>query len=198
MINVEDPIAVMAQRMWTSALQLRGREFCYILNDAVREDTPVLAPTLGKVARAINQLCVTAGRETAAVHPPDFVCYRGAGFDDAYRSFFVAGRRFRQPAYLATSFSREIALRFLRRSTMAAKVLWLIRIDPQHKCAHVNLVQKSNVDGEEEYLFAPYSAFTVISAKWGAGTDEDPHVVELLAAPDNKAEPEDLELAPWS
>jgi hypothetical protein len=37
----------MAQRMWTSALQLRGREFCFILNDAVREDTPAMAGTLG-------------------------------------------------------------------------------------------------------------------------------------------------------
>ena len=196
--NPGDPIDVMAQRMWTSALQLRGREFCFMLNDAVRDDAPALAGTLGKIARAINQLCVTADRQTAAVHPPDFVCYRGAGFDEAYRSFFVAGRRFRQPAYLATSFSREVALRFLRRSTMAAKVLWVMRIDPQRKCAHVNLVQKSNVPGEEEYLFAPYSAFTVISTKWGSGTDEDPHVIELCAAPDNKAEPENLPLAPWA
>jgi hypothetical protein len=68
----------------------------------------------GKVSRAINQLCVTAGRGTVAVHPPDFVCYRGAGFDDAYRSFFVAGREFRQPAYLATSFSLDVANQFLR------------------------------------------------------------------------------------
>ena len=37
----------MAQRMWTSALQLRGREFCFILNDTVREDTPAMAGTLG-------------------------------------------------------------------------------------------------------------------------------------------------------
>jgi hypothetical protein len=196
MTNRDDPIAVMAQRMWTSALQLRGREFCFILNDAVREDAPALAGTMGKIARSINQLCVTAGCET--VHPPDFVCYRGGGFDDAYRSFFVPGRAFRQPAYLATSFSRDVALVFLRRSTMPVKVLWLIRIDPERKCVHVNLVQKSNVAGEQEYLFAPYSVFKVIEVKWGAGTDEDPYIVELIAAPDNKAEPEDLESAPWS
>ena len=42
---------------------------------------------------------------------------------------------------------------------------------------------------EQEYLFAPYSAFTVLSAKWNAGTTADPHVVELLAAHDNKTEP---------
>ena len=49
-----------------------------------------------------------------------------------------------------------------------------------------------------QYLFAPYSAFTVVSATWNLGTSLDPHVIELHAAVDNKEEPEDLPLAPWS
>ena len=49
-----------------------------------------------------------------------------------------------------------------------------------------------------QYLFAPYSAFTVVSAAWNLGTSLDPHVIELEAAVDNKEEPEDLPLAPWS
>ena len=94
-----------------------------------------------------------------------------------------------------------------------------MRIDPVRKCAHVNLVKKTNVEGEEEvrqtrldvsasvsltlnarpqYLFAPYSAFTVVSAAWNLGTSLDPHVIELEAAVGNKEEPEDLPLAPWS
>ena len=77
-------------------------------------------------------------------------------------------------------------------------ILFEVRIDPVRKCAHVNLVQKSNVPGESEYLFAPYSAFTVLSARWHAGTAAAPHEIELLAAVDNKAEREDLPLAPWS
>ena len=77
-------------------------------------------------------------------------------------------------------------------------MLWRVRIDPDRKCLHVNLVKKTNVAGEEEYLFAPYSAFTVLSAEWNTGTDNDPHVIELVAAVDNKAEPEDLPLAPWA
>ena len=32
----------------------------------------------------------------------------------------------------------------------------------------------------------------------GAGTTAEPHEIELLAAVDNKAEPEALPLAPWS
>ena len=91
----------------------------------------------------------------------------------------------------------------MRRSALRSKVRWIIRVDPARKCLHVNLLTKRvpGVPDEQEYLFAPYSAFQVISAAWNAGTDEDPHVIELLAAVDNKqAElwPEDLLLAPWS
>ena len=97
---------------------------------------------------------------------------------------------------------------------------WQVRIDPTRKCVHVNLVKKSNVPGEEEYLFAPCetaiarsdtafvsltlrrinadSAFTVLSTSWNAGTTAAPHEIELLAAADNREEPEDLPLAPWS
>ena len=83
---------------------------------------------------------------------------------------------------------------------MPSKVRWTIRIDPDRKCLHVNLITKTvpGLPDEKEYLFAPYSAFTVLSARWRAGTTAEPHEIELLAAVDNKAEPEDLPLAPWS
>ena len=113
-------------------------------------------------------------------------------------TFFVKGRKYRQPAYLATSFSEAVARRFIAMRGGTDCVLWRVRIDSVRKCVHVNLVKNSNVPGEEEYLFAPYSVFTVLSATWNAGTAAAPHEIELLAAVDNKAEPEDLPLAPWS
>ena len=110
-------------------LQLRGREFCYILNAAVRDDAADLIGPLAGLTRAINRLCVTAGvTGHTAVHPPGNVCFRGGGFDDRYRSFFVAGRQFRQPAYLATSFSQATADGFMARSTMLSKARWLVRV----------------------------------------------------------------------
>ena len=65
---------------------------------------------------------------------------------------------------------------------------------------HVNLVTKRvpGLPDEQEYLFAPYSAFTVLSARWNAGTVAAPHEIELLAAVDNREAPEVLPLAPWS
>ena len=68
------------------------------------------------------------------------------------------------------------------------------------KINHVNLVKKTvtGLPDEQEYLFAAYSAFTVRSAAWRAGTVADPHRIDLDAAVDNKDEPLDLQLAPWS
>ena len=150
------------------------------------------------VARAINRLCVNDPPRPP--FPPNNVCFRGGGFDDRYRSFFVTPRQFRQPAFLATSFVRAKADEFMVRADSAVKVRWLIRIDPQRRCVHVNLVTKRvpGLEDEKEYLFAPYSAFTVLRSEWNVGTTADPHVIELLAAVDNKGAPEDLPLAPWS
>eukprot|EP01045_Picozoa_sp_COSAG04_P000430 COSAG04_NODE_10_length_43369_cov_4.059025_10_plen_154_part_00 len=152
--------------------------------------------------RAINELCVSVPPRPP--FPACNECYRGGGFDDRYRSFFVANRKFRQPAYLAASFSSDVAKQFMARSDAATKVRWIIQLDPELMCSHVSLVTR-RVEGlpdEEEYLFAPYSVFTVVSASWAwdvaEGTDDSPHVIVLRAAPDNKAEPEDLPLAPWS
>ena len=93
-----DQIPEAAQRMWTSALTLRGREFCFILNAAVRSDDEDQADPTAGLTRAINQLCVTAGSSSSrAVHPPGNVCYRGGGFDMQYRGFYTAGKAFRQP-----------------------------------------------------------------------------------------------------
>jgi hypothetical protein len=196
-----DSLPDAVQRMWTSLRQLRGREFCSVLNDIVRGDDPETIKPAAALARAITQLCVTPnGQQPQPPFPPGFVCYRGGGFDDQYRCFFVPGREFRQPAFLATSFRESTADLFMSRSTMPTKVKWLVRIDPDLKCRHVNLVTKRapGVPDEREYLFAPYSVFTVLNVTWREGTDADPHLIELQAAPDNIGPSEKLPLAPWS
>ncbi len=81
-------------------------------------------------------------------------------------------------------------------------VLWIIELDPMHRCNHVNLVTATHMPGEFEFLFSAYSAFEVVRAKWSP-TPQDkaqPHEITLRAAPDNKDAlfPEDLPLAPWN
>ena len=148
------------------------------------------------LTRAINALCV--GGENV-LQPTDCCCFRGGGFDQQFAGFFCPGREFRQPAFLASSFRREVADMFIRRSDLPSRVLWRIYIDPVEQCRHVNLVQKRvpGLANEHEYLFAPYSAFRVVAAHWRAGTAHEPHEIELLAAVDNIGPSEDLPLAPW-
>eukprot|EP00567_Pseudictyota_dubia_P005600 CAMPEP_0197441764 /NCGR_PEP_ID=MMETSP1175-20131217/7953_1 /TAXON_ID=1003142 /ORGANISM="Triceratium dubium, Strain CCMP147" /LENGTH=407 /DNA_ID=CAMNT_0042972095 /DNA_START=498 /DNA_END=1721 /DNA_ORIENTATION=+ len=195
-----DSTVEAVQRMWTSYRDLRGKEFCAILNGAVRDDHKDHVAPVAALTRAINKLCVKEGRMPQPPFPDGDVCYRGGGFNDSYRDFFVPGHEFRQPAFLATSFLESTADNFMYRSTMPAKVKWLIHLDPLRKCIHVNLVRRRvpNLPDEKEYLFAPYSVFTVRSAQWNNGTNADPHIIELEAAHDNKEHSEELPLAPWS
>ena len=69
--NMDDPIAEMIQRMWTSALRLRGHEFCFLLNRAVRGDDSLADPTAA-LSRGINKLCVS--RAARPPFPPSNVC----------------------------------------------------------------------------------------------------------------------------
>ena len=114
--------------------------------------------------------------------------------------FFVEGKAFRQQTYLATSFRKDVAERFLHANSDRglSAVLWEVRIDRDRLCHHVNYLRHSTVANEEEYLFAPYSAFMVREVIWRSGAPDDPHTVVLSAAVDNLAEPEDLPLAPCS
>eukprot|EP00966_Prymnesium_polylepis_P197326 4572917-Prymnesium_polylepis.1 len=93
------------------------------------------------------------------------------------------------------------------------RVKWVIHYDPlgnpthedydeRRRCKHVNLISNSHVmddqgrPREAEYLFAPYSVFTVRSVQWGSG-DRPKHEIDLEPVPDNLLEDNDLPLAPW-
>ena len=136
----DDQVAERVQRMWSSTLQLRGRELCSVLNYAARVDTPQFAEPLVVLVRAINLLCVTVGRTPCDLPA---VCFRGGGFDEQHRAWYTAhiGQKMRQPSFVATSASRAVADGFMARSDRQSKVRWLIRFDPAG-CVHVNLVTR--------------------------------------------------------
>jgi hypothetical protein len=112
-------VARVAQRLWTSDARYGGegvaaadrRELCSLLNAALRADDPELLAAAMPLIRAINALCVVRGaRDEARLRfPPAGCCLRGGGLPDAHRSFFVPGRKYRIPGFLATSFDREAA-----------------------------------------------------------------------------------------
>ena len=110
------------------------------------------------------------------------------------------------PGFLATSFSQFKAREFIfNEATAYAKpgVLWKVHVDPagaqdpSRRCKNVNFVRHSMVAGEQEYLFAAYSVFTIRKVTWSADPTSTPHLIELDAALDNALCSEDLPLAPW-
>ena len=137
-------------------------------------------------------------------------CWRGGGFMDnaVTRDFYVPGRDYRVAQFLPTSFERPVAERFIDRVQLNgpgpanAYVLWKVRLDPDLGCDHVNLVTATHVPGESEFLFAAFSAFTVVVVNWSP-TPQDratPHEITIRAAVDNRNDPrfpETLALAPW-
>ncbi len=191
------------QRLWTSAVLLRGREFCSILNEAIRVDDPKISANVVSIVRGINCLSVTRGLKSMDVQwPVDFKLYRGGGLPNQHQSFFSVGKRYRVPMYLATSTDWALCQRtFCYREHSInghPPVLFIVQINPQYRCMHVNYITRRNCGEEREFLFVPYSVFEVMQVEWKqAPTWQSPHIVCLNAMSDNMLYPEDLPLAPW-
>jgi hypothetical protein len=202
------------------------KELSSLINSALRSDKPGLAAATADVVRAINTLCVTRFQgpdifpvewletvEGLVKWKSDGITYRGGSFDSACKDFFKVGKQYRVPGFLATSFSEKTAVHFRDTIAQAApgdsRILWIIHGEPNaaqdadKRCKHANFVKNSHIadpDGtprESEFLYAPYSVFTVLQTQWGSGGS--PHTVHLSAEIDNAAEwvPAFLPLAPW-
>jgi hypothetical protein len=191
-----------AQAMWTSGESFKivkqGNMIYSMMNEAIRLDCMDLMAPLGILTRAINKLCLYK----VEVFPSKGLCFRGGGMMRCHRDFFVESKTYRVPGFLATSFSEEIANIFMSNAAARGEepILWTVRLDwrgatnPQHRCLHVNLL----AGDEQEFLFVPYSTFTVEDVQWSRRpTKEKPHRVTIFAANDNRAAPEDLPVAPW-
>jgi len=201
---------VTAELLWTSDLKFEGvgdehnKELCSLLNAAIRSDEEELMPSAAGLARSINTLCVVRCAGADRAFPEGGITFRGTGFDNRYRDFFEPNKKYRVPGFLATSFSEATARRFVYTNGTALDrpaVLWVVHVDPRgrddvaHRCKHVNFIEHALVPGEQEYLFTAYSVFTVRSCVWAEG--DELSRIEVDAALDNVAEPEDLPLAPW-
>jgi hypothetical protein len=103
--------------------------------------------------------------------------------------------------YLATSDQKINCLKtFCRRAEVMGQppVLYIFKVDKDFGCVHVNYVDRTNCVGEREFLFVPYSVFTVESVEWEANPKwTKPHVITLKVAIDNTHHSENLPLSPW-
>ena len=198
--------------MWTSSKKHRvasNMEFCSVLNAVIRADIAEEIEAAAIIFRSINNRRVQRkdGAPDISVqsYPPKGETWRGGGFRQQHRAFFesMKGRKYRVPGFLATSDKRDIAAGFAyRASNDHPCAIWRIKFDrrgkdnPKYRVRHMTFVSKTLIEGENEYLFAPYSVFTLVSVKWRAGLI-NPHQFTIQAARDNKEEDECLPLSPW-
>ena len=138
----------------------------------IRSDNAEAAPHIAVIVRAVNTLLISRRKDLQFVQfPRDGVTYRGGGLPHNHKAFFQCGTKYRVPGFLATSFSQQVADRFMLWADQRGEncVLWIIHVDPEgehlasKRCLHVNYVEHRalGVPLEEEYLFAPYAPFTV-------------------------------------
>ena len=132
-------IQVAATRIWTSTQKLQGAgvdkslnvEFCSLVNRALRDDDAHVMPHLVVIVRAINALCIVR-RETASLKfPPNSESHRGGALPLQHHAFFTAGKKYRVPMYLATSFSEDKAYEFWY--PLGALILSIPRFPAAHR-----------------------------------------------------------------
>ena len=127
----------------------------------------------------LNFFCVTHRSEdaTSVRWPTEHVTFRGTAMPRIHRTFFQAGKKYRAPMFVATSFDKDTAVRtFLMRldpptaeqsPPFQEATLWRFHLDgattESQRCKHVNYIDRTDgtVHGEDEFLFSPYSVFTV-------------------------------------
>jgi len=178
-----DHLSSAGMYLWTSALRLPDdNEFCSVLNESLRIDD------CEEVAHAVV-VCRTIMSNIAPFQiPSSGCCWRGAGFDNRYKEFFVQGKRFRVPGVFSASKRESMARRYMNRvHPEHARVLFKIFFDePQH----LGNVQhfKNSFSGKKsvhEYLFAPYSCFIVPAPPQWSSDPSEPHCITLTM--DNRA-----------
>ena len=208
----------IAVRFWTSADTFGSREFCSLLNEALRSDAADAIAHAAAITHALNAFCVSRRSGGSRVRwPPKHLTYRGTAMPRDKREFFTVGKKYRAPMFVATSFSEKVAVNFLKRldpptdhqtPPLQEPTLWRFHLDgnlpERERCMQANFIDRTDgtVRGEDEFLFAPYSVFTVRAVSWHAkplvnGYVKRRHFIDIDVASDNSSEPDDLPLAPW-
>ena len=102
-------------------------------------------------------------------------------------------RQYRTKMFLATSFNPQVADDFLNdprnNQPGRVKVRFIIRYDDNRRCMHVNYIEASHSEApipEDEFLFAPYSAFTVQQIQPPTPGVIDYYQITILAAHENR------------
>ena len=207
---MQQNVNAVAEYLWTSGKKdtvVDEMELCNVLNAVIRDDIEEEIQDAIIIFRSINSRCVTRTNGTCdeQSYPPNGDTWRGSGFRRQFQAFFerMVGEKYRVPGFLATSSKRETALAFAFDTDADHPcAMWHVMFDKrglqqvEYRCRHVTFVSNASLEGESEYLFAPYSVFTLESVRWSTELRK-PHEFTILSAVDNQEEDENLPLTPW-
>lgn len=198
-------VGAVAEYLWTSEQShnvFRHRELSSVLNAVIRDDVEEEIEAAAIIFRSINSRRV---ERKSSVYPPKGETWRGTKFKKRFKPFYedMIERKYRVPGFLATSCKKAIAAGFgYNKNNTHPYAMWHVMFDvrgevqPEFRVKHMTFVSKTLIPGEGEYLFAPYSVFSVVSVRWSDQLNR-PHLLTIMPACDNKQEDEDLPLAPW-
>eukprot|EP00927_Polykrikos_kofoidii_P048971 TRINITY_DN43126_c0_g1_i1.p1 TRINITY_DN43126_c0_g1~~TRINITY_DN43126_c0_g1_i1.p1 ORF type:complete len:422 (-),score=42.84 TRINITY_DN43126_c0_g1_i1:59-1201(-) len=211
---LSDPSWVAA-RCWTSPqrAKLVNKEWCGMLQDALRQDSRSCMEPLVKLFATLNEYCVVPRSPTAASRivpwPEDNLLYRGGRLPRRHAAWFVQAidekTVFRARGAVPTTAVKSTAITFMIGNSYpleAKQALWIYSLDPVQKCMHVNCLEPTTVCAgarEIEFLFAPYSAFQATRMEW----KEEHCIIHLNVIPSNTAVkdggtvPDKAPLSPW-
>jgi len=212
-----DKLAVL---LWSATERSTDdREFCSYLNQCLRADKDPPLRHAAVFACQLNKSLVGnfGGRAKAAgldkgtwpcgpdaefgISTKANATWRGTALPSKHLGFFTVGQQFRTNMFLATSFDRDVAERFMTmqysENPQDGRALWEFQFEEKN-CCHVNFIgDGSAVQDEKEFLLTPYTALKVKSFEPSPDLEVQPHRIVVSVAPDNKVPREDLPLAPW-
>lgn len=193
-----------ASHIWTRSDYLEIPEqghlaVFHMINRALWDDDEELLREAMPLIRGINRRC-TENRGGPMPEIPECT-YRCGSMPPKHIEFFErqakSGEPFRFKPFFATSSSKQSAASFLARVEKPnLSAFWHVKYN-ECGCFHVNdFSVHSAYPDEKEFLFPPYSAFTV--ERVAKMADPEGYRIELRAVLDNQKVAEDLPLAPWS
>jgi len=195
-----------AQIFWTSSVQVSfcndNREFCWLVNWAIRTDEIQLIKLLQPFCVSLNRYCIPRPAGLNPLPTPPVTLYRGIGVPDDHahlRAFFTQGKVFKVDSFVASTPQVTVATDFLRKAVGSGRQPLMFVIDLQGGCTHVSCLQLSVHPHEIEWLFTIYAPFMVMNADWRDNpTAANPHTIQLMKIHHlNHKLPPNLALAPW-
>jgi len=217
-------------RCWTCAQKdpVMRREWCGLLQEGTRLDAPELFPSLAKIWMTMNYFCVAQRRKG---EPPkqipwpmkdnpqtgevQWTLFRGSRISLQALQWYEQAIRertiYRAPMAIATTRKGNFSIKFMTEGGYpedAPMVQWVFHLDAMKLCVHVDSLEPVTIlNGEEEFLFPPYSSFQAQQIQ------QLPHPtipgatfyrIDLYVMSDNKSRaqqgptPDHAIIAPWA